>query len=325
MLTSDPVRRRTVISLLSKLLALASLPSSALATAQASSNKVYLDYTLDELDVASDPRAYSPNWRETFARLQKLGSEARTANPPTIYSYGEGETSLIDVHTMNVPRGAPALIFFHGGGWQLGSKEDMAFMAPVLNGAGIAYVSPNYPLAPHVSMAQILSASRDAVIWTYRNADKLGIDRERIFVGGVSAGAHISACLLALDWSGFGLPKMPLKGGVLLSGAYDLTPIKLLKSRAYLGLTDADVQAFSPIRYVSRMSAPLLVSWAEGDTPVSRYQNSQLVQEAKALGIPVEQNVESGKNHFDFAFALAEPSSGLSRKIVKMIQGSSPN
>ena len=323
MLASDPVSRRTVISLLSKMLALASLPSSALATAKTSSKKVYLDYTLDELEVASDPRANLPNWRETFAKLQKLGSDARAANPPTTYSYGEGETSLVDVHAMNVPRGAPALIFFHGGGWQLGSKEDMAFMAPVLNGAGIVYVSPNYPLAPHAPMAQILSASRDAVIWTYRNADKLGIDREQIFVGGVSAGAHISAYLLALDWSGFGLPKMPLKGGVLLSGAYDLAPIKLLKSRAYLGLTDADVQAFSPIKYVSRMSAPLLVGWADGDTPVSRYQSSQLVKEAKALGIPVQQNIEVGKNHFDFAFALADPSSELSRKITKMIQGSS--
>ena len=303
-------------------LALASLPSFAVAAAKTSSpKKVYLDYTLDELEVASDPRASSPNWREIFAKLQKMGTDARAANPPTTYSYGEGDSGLIDVHTMNVPRGAPALIFLHGGGWQLGSKEDMAFMAPVLNGAGIAYLSPNYPLAPHATIAKITSACRDAVIWVYRNADKLGIDRDRIFIGGASAGAHISAYLLTLDWSAYGLPKMPFKGGVLLSGAYDLTPIKMLKSRAYMGLTDADVEAFSPIRHVSRMSAPLLVSWAERDTPVTRYQSNQLAEKAKAAGIPVQGNIEMGKTHFDFAFALADPSSALSRKIVNMIQG----
>ncbi|HJQ17428.1 MAG TPA: alpha/beta hydrolase fold domain-containing protein [Allosphingosinicella sp.] len=298
------------------------LPSREPPAAEApSSKKVYLGYTFDELELAGDPRALSSNWEEVFAEMQKLGSAARAADPPTTHSYAEGERGLIDVHATNLPAGAPALIFFHGGGWQLGSKEDMAFMAPVLNGAGIAYLSPNYPLAPNAPMAKITSACRDAVIWVYRNADKLGIDRNRIFVGGASAGAHLSAHLLTLDWSAYGLPKMPFKGGILLSTVYDLTPIKLQKSRAYVGLTDADVEAFSPVRHVSQMSSPLLVAWAENDPPLIGQLSDQLVEKVKAAGIPVERYVEAGKNHFDFAFTLADPSSDLSRKIVEMVQG----
>lgn len=53
------------------------------------------DYTLEELETAADPKASTPNWRETFGELQQLGIDARAVNPPTTCSYGEGENGLI--------------------------------------------------------------------------------------------------------------------------------------------------------------------------------------------------------------------------------------
>lgn len=278
-----------------------------------------MDNRLNDLEASVDPKVGTPDWRAIFRRLQQMSQEARLDNPPETYSYGQGPRDLLDLHRKGLAPGAPALVFFHGGGWTIGSKEDMTFVAPALNECGIAYIAPNYPLAPASSMAATLPACRDVVAWVYRNADELGIDRDRIYLGGASAGAHIAAYLLTLDWSEYGLPDDAFKGGILLNGYYDLRPMKILPSYSYLGLTDTDVMAFSPIQHVDRLRAPILVAWAEKDPSAIREQSQAFLYKAQAHRFPAGSLVQMGSNHFDFALSLADASSRLMKKIAGVI------
>ena len=59
----------------------------------------------------------------------------------------------------------------------------------------------------------------------------------RIFLAGHSAGAHLVANLMITDWSQYGMEITPLSGSILLSGVYDLTPIKKMYCDNTLHLT----------------------------------------------------------------------------------------
>ena len=60
---------------------------------------------------------------------------------------------------------------------------------------------------------------RRALAWVYRNAASFGGDPERIYVGGQSSGAHLTAVALTTDWAGeYGLSVDPIRGALCASG-----------------------------------------------------------------------------------------------------------
>lgn len=59
----------------------------------------------------------------------------------------------------------------------------------------------------------------------------------RLFVGGHSAGGHLTACMLYTDWHRYGIDTQPLSGAILLSGIYDLSPIRRSSVNRPLNLT----------------------------------------------------------------------------------------
>ena len=69
----------------------------------------------------------------------------------------------------------------------------------------------------------VLRASR----WLWLHAEDYGMDQDRLYVSGHSAGGHLTAMLMAAQWPTFDrrLPKDLWKGGLALSGVYDLRPL----------------------------------------------------------------------------------------------------
>jgi acetyl esterase len=89
---------------------------------------------------------------------------------------------------------APGLVFFHGGGWVLGSIESYDRLCRVLaERAAVKVVSVDYRLAPEHPFP---AAPEDAIVttrWVLDHASRLGLDASRIAVGGDSAGGNLAA------------------------------------------------------------------------------------------------------------------------------------
>lgn len=105
-----------------------------------------------------------------------------------------------------------ALVFYHGGGYVLGSVEQYDTVAQQLAfHSGCIVVSVEYRLAPDTKIMDIHEDGFDAYRWIYEHADELGIDRHRIAVGGDSAGGNLSvAVVLACKRDQFPMPAFQL-------------------------------------------------------------------------------------------------------------------
>lgn len=94
---------------------------------------------------------------------------------------------------------APLLVFFHGGGWVIGSRTSYDSLVSFLaHHAQVEIMSVEYRLAPEHPFPAALDDALAAFEHAHRQADALGVDRARIAVGGDSAGAHLSAVLAQL-------------------------------------------------------------------------------------------------------------------------------
>lgn len=279
----------------------------------------YMGYKVSEIENALDPKLTIPNWMDFIAGFTKHNEAARRTNPPKTFRYADHERGLLDLYNTGVPAGAPALIFFHGGGFKLLNKDEMAFAAPAFNAAGIAYISPGYPLAPGVSLAQLLSHAQRAAKWIYENAQELGIDRKRIYVGGASAGGYVSAHLLTTDWTEFGLPRSIFKGGMPFNSVFDAKPFYLSPGWSYLGVRADEIAALSPIRHVGNLVNPIFVACAEVEPPLVHAGSEEFSAAARERNLLVDSYVAPNHNHFTMVLDLVDPQSLLFRKMADMI------
>ena len=92
------------------------------------------------------------------------------------------------------PGGTPALlVFFHGGGWVVGSIHSHdQLCAHIAAKSGVAVLSVDYRLVPEHPFPAPLDDAYDAVVWAAAHGDELACDVARLAVGGDSAGAHLS-------------------------------------------------------------------------------------------------------------------------------------
>ena len=99
-----------------------------------------------------------------------------------------------------LPHGAgdnpPLVVFYHGGGWVVGTIETHDPLCRALaNASGAAVLSVGYRLAPEVPFPGPLDDSVDALVWAHDHAASLGIDPGRLAVAGDSAGGNLAAAV----------------------------------------------------------------------------------------------------------------------------------
>ena len=120
-------------------------------------------------------------------------------------------------------RPQPALIYYHGGGWVLGNLESHdGVCRDIANAALCTVISVDYRLAPEAKFPAAADDSIAAAQWIHDNADALGIDRNRLAVGGDSAGGNLSA-VVALHARDNGGPKLKLQ--VLIYPSTDMSSV----------------------------------------------------------------------------------------------------
>ena len=129
--------------------------------------------------------------------------------------YGPRERNRIDF--LKAADRAPTLLFIHGGYWQTRAKETFSLFAagPMAHGINVALIG--YTLAPGATLEQIVAEIHAGIDYLGGRLPDLGGDANRIVASGWSAGGHLTAMAMAN-------PKV--KGGVAISGVYDLEPIR---------------------------------------------------------------------------------------------------
>jgi len=208
----------------------------------------------------------------------------------------------------------PALVYYHGGGWTLGSIATYDSLCRGLaRGSGALVVSIDYRLAPEHPFPAAVDDAHLALWWVARNADDLGADARRLAVGGDSAGGNL-ATVVAMRAAKEGLP---VAFQLLLYPATDLTRTDRL-SHGHYGrdhlLTTWAIEAFrgfyvpDPRDWRRPEVSPLLAAdddlrWlppglvmTAGCDPL-RDEGEAYAHRLASLGVPVEYQLEPELTH----------------------------
>lgn len=259
---------------------------------------VWRDLDQVELDAAYDQEAYQPHTAAVNGRLSALSFDLRLRRGyPERAAYGEHPDEGLDIYRADAA-GAPVFVFVHGGLWRYLDAAMSGFAAEMFLDRGAHFVALDF--SDVVALGGDLSALADQVrrgiAWVARNAEGFGGDSGRIYVGGHSSGGHLAAVAMATDWTGYGLPADLLKGGLLMSGMYDMEPVRLSWRREYIAFTDAMEEAMSPQRHLGRIAAPVVVSYGTLETPESQRQAKDFAAALEAAGKPV--TLVTGRDYF---------------------------
>lgn len=243
------------------------------------------------------------------AVMPKDGGAARIARD---IAYGPGQRRLLDVYAPSPARtDAPVVVFFYGGSWSSGDKDDYGFAARALASRGFVTVVFDYRLVPGIRYPVFVQDSAKAVAWAYRHAANYGGDARRLFVVGHSAGAYNAAMVaLAPEFLGAeGLSPRIVKAAVGLSGPYDFLPLDVDETReAFKGVVD--LKSTQPINRVTGGAPPMLLISGDADTTVYPRNTKALAGALKRRGVPVETRYYPGQGHAGTLLALARPLRG---------------
>jgi acetyl esterase/lipase len=198
-------------------------------------------------------------------------------------------------------------VYFYGGGWNDGSKEEFEFVASSLTRAGLVVAIPDYRLFPHVTFPAFVEDGAEAVAWAMANADRFGADPSRLYLMGHSAGAQIAA-LIALDQrylAAAGVPSPQIAGLIGLSGPYDFLPI----NEGYLLdlFPEETREASQAINFASADAPPTLLIHGGDDDIVEEGNSQRLAARLRSFGVTVSLKRYDGVGHGRVVVALAPP------------------
>ena len=214
---------------------------------------VWMDMDQIELDAAYDQRFYAPMGDQIQKRVASISNAVRARlGEPLRLSYGPSELEKLDIYRARKPT-APIFLFVHGGSWRGGSARNNAYPAEMFVNAGANFIAIDFIDIKQAGgdLRAMAAQVRSAVAWVYKNAASFGADANRLYVGGRSSGAHLTAVALVTDWErNYGVAADIVKGGICSSGMYDLKPVRLSKRSSFIGLTDEMEESMSPKRHL---------------------------------------------------------------------------
>jgi arylformamidase len=227
---------------------------------------------------------------------------------PERVAYGPSEYERLDIFRAAAVN-APVNVFIHGGAWRRNKAADYALQAEVLVRAGAHAVIVDFINVEQAGgdLMPMYEQVRRALAWSFRNARNFGGDPERFYISAHSSGSHLTGCVLTAGWREEGLPQDFCRGALLLSGMYDLAPVRLSKRSSYVNFTDTMVEKLSSQRHLSGLHTPLILAYGTCETPEFQRQTRDFYAAVKAAGKPVEFLIGEGYNHFEMLETLANP------------------
>lgn len=200
--------------------------------------------------------------------------------------YGAGRRSVLDV--FDCPDAVGTLVFIHGGYWQWCDKADFAFIVPPLRRRRYRCVLLEYDLAPRSRLADIVRQVGGALDFLQQQSWA----GPALTVLGHSAGAHLAACHLAHP---------AIKAAHLLSGLYDLAPIRGTHLDQALALSDEEIEHCSPARQPAAVQIPCRIAVGSLELPELRWQSAHFARHLQHAcpAAPLSCQVLPGCNHYN--------------------------
>jgi len=256
-----------------------------MADGTAGGRKVWRDYTRAALDAqyeVSEPP--TPEREAERAAVAAENARVRGALDCRLdVPYGHSPAETLDIFPALKPD-SPIVLFIHGGYWKQFSKSDESQYADIFVPAGAAYLSIDYALAPVVSLDEIVRQCRTAITWAVNYGRSFNGDPRRIYLIGRSAGGHLAAMMLATEWEKLSVSPDPIAGATLISGLYELEPIRLCFANEWCRLDAAASRRLSPMHQPPRERCPLIVSWGGAETDEFRRQSTDYADMCEARG-----------------------------------------
>ena len=259
------------------------------------------------------------DWSAFYDKADAMTAEARRALPHELnLAYGNHPKQRLDLYLPAgaKPSGAAVFLFLHGGGFREGDRAHYGFIAAPFAAHGIITAVASYRLTPEFTYPAQPEDVHLALAWLWKNIESRGGDRNRIYVGGHSAGAILAADVgVKTAWlRAMSLPAGLVKGMVPVSGGYDLTELPSVHN--YVPDAAARVEA-SPIRHLSGGIPTTIVALGSGEGYLA--SSRALVEGIRAKGGKADLIVLDGLDHAQTVLALADKQSPLFKAVLAMM------
>jgi acetyl esterase/lipase len=226
-------------------------------------------------------------------------------------AFGSDPRQKLDVYRPKGVTNSPVLVFFYGGSWSSGRRQDYEFAARAFAARGFVTVVPDYRLVPQVHFPAFVEDGASALAWTAANIAGFGGNPAAIGVSGHSAGAYI-ALMLALDgrWlAAAGAPGV-VKAVAGLAGPYDFLPFEPGGAGDLAMGMAPDLRDTQPIAHVSSAAPPVLLMTGDADTTVKPRNSLALAAAMTAAGAGAETRLYPGIGHIGILLSISKPFRG---------------
>ena len=211
-----------------------------------------------------------------------------------------------------------AVLVFHGGGWRVGTRQDVHERAAALAAAGFTALTVQYRLLDVAPWPAPVEDAAAALAWTRDHAADLGIDPGKVIIQGHSAGAHIALMTATLDaaqrpaaiiayYPAIGFYPAPPPAGPV--SPFDLEADEQGRLPGWMlfpeGTATAELDAASPIALADATYPPTMLLHGAADTVVPYRGSINLHRRLADLGVPSELHTYARRGHeFDQSPAM---------------------
>jgi arylformamidase len=270
-----------------------------------------------DYDVEYGNRARVPEHPEIFARWEREAAAFRAGahGGELGLQYGPSPRQTIDLFpAVNDGPDTPLAMFIHGGWWRSldPSMHSQIAGGPTANGVTVAVVG--YDLCPQVSIPTIIEELRTACLYLWRKR------RQRFVVYGHSAGGHLSACMLATDFSTLepDAPADLVPAAYTISGVFDLEPVRHTSMNQDFKLDEKSAHDASPLYWDVPDGRTL-------DAVVGALESSEFLRQSQTVAEAWRQDevitryeAIAGRNHFTVIDPLGEADSAMTARVVEL-------